>query len=73
MKTLKKGLKFLRGFVRSEDMFGHAVTLNFNKRGDVFQTNIGGFFSVLIKLFFVWFLYSKFSDVLFRRNSAFAF
>ena len=31
------------------DMFGHVITLNFNKEGDSHKTPIGGFFSFFIK------------------------
>lgn len=52
-------------------MFGHPVTLNFDRRGDVYQTNLGGFISVLIKAFLLWFLIERSQDVAYKRNSNF--
>ena len=37
--------------VRNKDLFGHLITLNFNKRGQYHRTTIGGFVSMGIKLF----------------------
>ena len=42
----------LVGTVRDQDMFGHVIALNFNKKGESHTTLIGGFFSVLIKIAF---------------------
>jgi len=36
--------------IKSKDMFGHTINLNFNKQGDTHQTVIGGFLSILIKV-----------------------
>jgi hypothetical protein len=41
-------MKLLKKF-RQYDMFGHLITMNFNKRGAYHKTMIGAFFSVLIK------------------------
>jgi len=35
--------------IRDKDLFGHNVTLNFNKRGSTHKTLIGGFFSIIVK------------------------
>ena len=37
--------------IRSKDMFGYLITLNFNRRGQYHKTQIGGLFSVCIKFF----------------------
>jgi hypothetical protein len=37
--------------IRSYDMFGHLITMNFNKRGQRHKTHIGAIFSILIKVF----------------------
>ena len=42
---MKSKLKSLREF----DMFGHLITMNFNKRGNRHKTGIGAFFSIIIK------------------------
>jgi hypothetical protein len=31
-------------------MFGHSISMNFNKRGASHKTHIGGFFSIFIKV-----------------------
>jgi hypothetical protein len=45
--SIKQKLKSLRKY----DMFGHLITLNFNKRGDKHKTMFGAFFSIIIKFF----------------------
>ena len=42
--------KRIKEYLKSKDMFGHTICLNFNKQGDTHQTTIGGFFSMIIKL-----------------------
>ena len=36
--------------IRDQDMFGHVITFNFNKKGDAHNTTIGGCFSIIIKM-----------------------
>jgi len=40
-------------------MFGHQVTLNFNKKGDTYQTLCGGVISVLLKALITAFIMYK--------------
>ena len=40
--------KKFKSFWRERDIFGHPVSLNFNRKGNFHKTPIGGFFSVLI-------------------------
>ena len=43
--------------LRNQDMFGHPVSLNFDKKGDVLRTNFGGVVSIIIKaLLFAFFV-----------------
>ena len=42
--------KNLYKWLRSQDVFGHPVTLNFNKKGDAHQTGCGGFFSLIMNV-----------------------
>ena len=42
----------LQEVIRDQDMFGHVISLNFNKKGETHTTVIGGFFSFLIKIAF---------------------
>ena len=44
-------MRSLKNFLRSKDLFGHLITLNFNLRGQHHKTTIGGFVSICIKLF----------------------
>ena len=37
-------------YIKSKDMFGHTISLNFNKQGNTHKTLIGGFFSFIIIL-----------------------
>ena len=43
---LFKSIKSLRSY----DMFGHLITMNFNKRGNFHKTLVGAFFSIIIKV-----------------------
>ena len=45
--------------IKSQDLFGHPVTLNFNQQGDTFATLLGGVVSVFIKVVLLVFLVSK--------------
>ena len=49
MKTMKR-------LVKEQDMFGHPVTLNFNKKGSTANTLLGGLCSILVKLFLIVFV-----------------
>lgn len=46
----------LRSWVRSQDFFGHQVSLNFDKNGGTHNTIIGGFFSIFIRAFITWYV-----------------
>jgi hypothetical protein len=56
-----KSCKFLRQY----DMFGHLITMNFNKKGNRHKTQIGAFFSILIKLFIYLYIGLTFKSLLF--------
>ena len=36
--------------LKNQDMFGKPVSLNFDKKGDVINTNFGGVISLIIKI-----------------------
>ena len=36
--------------VREKDLFGHNISLNFNRRGHTHKTAVGGFFSLIVKM-----------------------
>ena len=42
----------LNKFFKGQDLFGHLISFNFNENGDTHNTQIGGIFSILIKLGF---------------------
>ena len=46
----KKEKKYLKNFVKGCDLFGHQIKLNFNQKGDVQRTFIGGIFSIIVQL-----------------------
>ena len=54
----------IRGWIRSQDFFGHQVSLNFDKKGDKHNTTIGGFFSIFIRGFITWYVVIKFMKLL---------
>ena len=39
--------------LRDQDIFGHHFKLNFNRRGDVHPTPIGGFVSIILKILYI--------------------
>lgn len=50
-------------------MFGHPVTLNFDKKGDTHNTWIGGIFSIFVKLFMVFFIALKVKKLVLREGA----
>ena len=55
-------------WMREQDYFGHTVTLNFDRNGDTHKTIIGGFFSIFIKAFIIWYVYLNFYQLLTYGN-----
>ena len=47
-------------------MFGHLITMNFNKRGNYHKTLIGAFFSILIKVGIYIYVALTFKQLLFK-------
>lgn len=45
--------------IRDQDMFGHVISLNFNKKGESHTTTIGGFVSIWIKIAFSIYCYMQ--------------
>lgn len=52
-------LSDLQGQIRSQDFFGHQISLNFDRKGDRHNTIIGGCFSIFIRLFIAWYVILK--------------
>ena len=54
--------------IRSFDMFGHVVNLNFDKRGIAHKTFIGGFFSIFIRIFLTVYFYLNIQKIIFTKG-----
>ena len=48
-RAVYSSFKSIMKKMRDQDLFGHQVSLNFNKRGPRHKTYIGGFFSLFVK------------------------
>ena len=46
-------MKAFSAVLKSQDIFGSKVRLNFNRNGSVHTTSIGGFVSIILKLMYV--------------------
>lgn len=56
----------MRRRIRNQDIFGSAVSLNFNRQGNTFQTTFGAFLSIAINAFMlVLFIYKI--DLMLKR------
>jgi hypothetical protein len=53
--------------IKNRDMFGHPISLNFNRKGDTFNTSIGGIVSILMNILLGVFCYIKFLKMV-KRN-----
>ena len=42
--------------IKDIDMFGHPIELNFNKKGSTHNTVVGGFFSIYIRMFLLFYV-----------------
>ena len=49
--------------IRDQDMFGHVIALNFNKKGESHTTSIGGFMSIWIKIAFSVYCFMQFTKL----------
>ena len=54
----------IREWMKSQDFFGHQISLNFDKKGDKHNTIIGGFFSLFIRAFICWYVVLRFFKLL---------
>ena len=46
----------LANIIRNQDIFGHQVKLNFNNKGNSYQTLPGGCISIAVKIFMIVFI-----------------
>ena len=61
--------KQLHRFVKGMDLFGQPVSFHFNGKGDRSNTIVGGFCSVLIKLFIFVYLLTRFKMLAEKQNN----
>lgn len=54
--------------VTEQDMFGHSVCLNFDKRGDTHNTPIGGCFSTTVRIFLCLYVYLLVTKLIYKGN-----
>ena len=58
-------MRSFNSVIKSQDIFGHPITLNFNRQGDTFKTLLGGYVSIMIKILVLLFILMK-SIILFQ-------
>ena len=54
-------------WVRSSDMFGHSIALNFERNGDTYNTITGGIVSIMCKLFLTFYVGSCFYKMIWHQ------
>jgi hypothetical protein len=54
--------------VTEQDMFGHTVNLNFDKRGDSHNTPIGGSCSTMVRIFLCLYVYLLIDKLIYKGN-----
>ena len=56
-------------FFTNQDLFGHRIAFNFDKKGDVHKTVLGGLFSVLIKITMTCYVILNLKKLLLREDN----
>ena len=51
-------VKSLTKMIMHQDMFGHHIFLNFNKNGTAHRTFLGGCFSLIVKVFLTFYIFT---------------
>ena len=59
----------MREYLTSLDMFGHSVTLNFNKKGVLHKTQIGGIFSIFVRCIMAFYIILLFKWLILRERN----
>ena len=67
---MKKLGAWLNNKIKSEDMFGHQIVLNFNKDGDSHKTLIGGIGSLFVSSFMIMYIYIRFKIFIFNESDS---
>jgi hypothetical protein len=60
----------VKKFIKKRDMFGHPVTLNFNRQGDTYFTTCGGVISILLNLVLLQYVLIIFSKMTTRTGDS---
>ena len=60
--------KSLRKVIQSQDIFGHTIHVNFNCEGTSHKTVIGGFVSIVLKCFMIFYVYYNVRKMLFYED-----
>lgn len=60
----------VKKFIKARDMFGHPVTLNFNRQGDTYFTTCGGIISIVLNLVLLQYVLIKFEIMVKRTGDA---
>ena len=58
----------IKNGIRSHDLFGHIIAINFNRKGSTHKTFIGGLISIFIKILMWLYLGSKLYAMFWRTN-----
>ena len=56
--------------IADQDMFGHTITLNFDKQGDTQNTMVGGVFSIVIRVAMVCYVFLNFKKMLLLEKNS---
>ena len=56
--------KNYRDWLTEQDLFGHQVQMNFNQKGPTHNTCIGGFFSIIVKIAMLVYIFLRFKALL---------
>ena len=59
---------YIKSSVRETDMFGHSICFNYKQEGETYNTYTGGFFSVFVKLFLVFYVGTCFKKMLYKED-----
>ena len=58
----------IRQFILDRDMFSHAISLNFDRNGDVHRTLISGLCSCIVKSAIAFYIFLRFRMLIFREG-----
>ena len=61
----------MQDFLKDQDLFGHPVELNFNKRGSQHNTVLGGIVSIVVKALMVAYVGLLFNRMLIYGDDSF--